>query len=209
MQSKALDAGANDFLSKNADKVILLARVRSMLKYRRAVEALQTAKHHLSQRVESQAEDLHHVNLVLKSRVAELEELQASSRKTNEQLDQLLASIPCILIGLDGANRITHWNAMAREKFHLTSDRAFGRALFECGIPWDESQVLEAINRCRRTGNSQRIARAELAWADGRKGVLDLNIAPIRDRSKRVTGVLIFGSDIGDGTEGEQHWKPT
>ena len=193
IQSTALDAGANDFLVKDADKVVLLARVRGMLKYRRALDALRSAQRQLAQRVETQAEDLAHVNRELNRRVEELEELQASARKTNEELDHLLAEIPSILIGIDADDRVTHWNWVARASFGVPMEKALGRPLLECGIDWDEAEVMAAVSACRSGRVAVRANRTRFKRISGEEGILGLNIAPIRRTGRAGTGVLIFG----------------
>jgi len=51
-QVQALDCGANDVLRKPLEKLLFLARIRSLLKYKRAVIALRSAHNELERRVQ-------------------------------------------------------------------------------------------------------------------------------------------------------------
>ncbi len=206
IQSKALDSGVNDFLSKTTNPQILLARVRTMLKYQRVLQALRVAQQRLTRRVESQAVNLHEVNLELKNRVQELERLQENAKRTNEQLDQLISAIPSILIGLDRDNRIVHWNAAAGERLGLDSASVLGRPLLECEIEWDRSVVIEAIMGCREKNQPVRVEQASFRRPSGDAGLLGLNISPLPDEHGQAGGILIFGADVTDRVNLEQQY---
>ena len=71
-QVKSLDAGANDFISKPANLAVTIARVRSLLKYRRAVAALKVVQEELEQRVQARTEELSRAVAELKKQIGDL-----------------------------------------------------------------------------------------------------------------------------------------
>lgn len=196
VQAEVLEAGANDFVSKMADARVLTARVRAMLKYQRALEALRDSQRNLTRRVERQAVDLTTVNRELRRRVTDLERLEEEARRSSERLDQLLGTIPSILICLDADNRVTHWNEVSTNCFGLQDQDVLGRPLVECGISWDTSAVLEAILECQESQARVRIDRLPFKRSTKEEGLLGLNISPMPDVRQGVSGVLIFGADI-------------
>jgi len=87
-QAEALECGANDFLSKPADSLILGARVRSLLKYRRAIQALQHHQAELETRIEERTRELVQANAELKREIQERQRAEQALRQSEEQLRQ-------------------------------------------------------------------------------------------------------------------------
>jgi len=87
-QVEALEAGANDFVTLPLDREMLRARVRSLLKYHRALTALLSAQNEMEQRVAARTAELSKTNRELHSEIAE-------RKRAEESLRQLLAHARC------------------------------------------------------------------------------------------------------------------
>lgn len=100
---KGLDAGAVDYLGKPVQKALLLARVRTHL-------TIQSFQRGLEARVRRRTRAL---------------------RRALQQIDDILVSMPSVVISLDGNGRVSHWNPRAEARTGISRDLAAGRPLEE------------------------------------------------------------------------------
>ncbi len=134
----------------------------------------------------------------VQERTADLAERSWELRAAHDEMALFLASIPSILIGLDGEGRITLWNSTASEIFDIPVPQAIGRSLGNCGIQW---LLAETPGKILDWLQSEELVRCDdLAYEkDGDARLLGLTIRPIRSSgSERRVGFLVTGADITD-----------
>lgn len=170
----AIQAGANDYLTKPFDVEELRVRLEvgvSLLEKR----DLEAAARELERRVEEGNTEL------------------ATAHANSERL---LASIPCMLVGLDEQRRVTKWNKTAEDVFSLSVSEVLGQAFTDLQICLDYDAVNNSIIECGRTRRPTRIEKLSFACPGQRHGVLDLTIAPVLcPRQGTPLGVLLLGED--------------
>jgi len=79
-QVRAFEVGANDFFAKPFNLPLLDARLRSLLKYRRAMSAVRRVQRELESRVQERTEELSKTNAELKKEIAERREAERALR---------------------------------------------------------------------------------------------------------------------------------
>jgi len=89
---RALEGGANDYISKPIDIRVLIARVRSHLDRRAAVIALDAAKHDLERTVQERTRELLQVNKSLSAEIAERQ--AAETRAIDSAQHDTLTGLP-------------------------------------------------------------------------------------------------------------------
>jgi PAS domain S-box-containing protein len=125
-------------------------------------------------------------------------------RRAHAQTEQLLFSIPSILIRVSPDGRITHWNAVAEATFGVTTADIIGQPLEGSAIGWHFEKVREAIARCRSTNQAVVLEDMPVWRADGPAGFVGLTIVPMRgDGEDDGHGVLIFGADVTERKRAE------
>jgi len=112
------------------------------------------------------------------------------------EAEQLLASLPTILIGLSQDLRITRWNLMAGKVFAHPDEDVCGKPLDAVKILWDWDRVRQGFERCRADKTSIRIDDLSFVRANGKEGVLGLAINPLLREGNSFFGFTIMGADI-------------
>jgi PAS domain S-box-containing protein len=120
----------------------------------------------------------------------------AEGPSARHEAEQLLDTLPFILIGLTPELRITRWNQMACQVFGGAAEGSCGRSWDETLIQWDWQRVREGLERCRAGGESVRIDDLVLVRAGGPERVLGLTIHPRRGNGDNFSGFTIIGADI-------------
>ena len=118
-------------------------------------------------------------------------------RHAHAQTQQLLFSIPSILIRVSHDGRVTHWNAVAEATFGVTTADIIGLPLERSAIGWESQRIREAIERCRAANQPVELEEMPFHRAGGEEGFLGITIVPMRgDGAEEGPGVLIFGADV-------------
>ncbi len=128
------------------------------------------------------------------SLIEERKRAEEALQKAHAQNDQLLWSIPSIIISLDRGNRITQWNLAAEKTLGIPATDILGRPFQECGIPWDQDRLLEAILECQSERQPKRLDDVLFKRPDGKDGFLGITITPLNGTGN--PGMLILGADI-------------
>ncbi|MBI4597060.1 MAG: response regulator [Candidatus Omnitrophica bacterium] len=121
---------------------------------------------------------------------------EADLLAAHTQTEQLLSAVPSILIRLSLDGRVTHWNAVAEEVFGIAEVTVSGRLLADAGIAWDAGQVLGGLSACQLADRPASLEHVALARPNGQERILQLTIVPIHDAAARLSGFLLFGTDV-------------
>jgi PAS domain S-box-containing protein len=165
--TEGIRAGANDYLSKPLDP--------NELRVRLDIASGLLEKSALERRIEEGVTEL------------------ATAHANNERL---IASMPCILIGLNEHGCVTKWNRNAETAFNLSTRDVLGRLLGDLSIHWEDLSIPEQVVRCVRTDATVRIENASFTLPDGVRRVLNLAVSPVLcPRQETSVGVLVLAED--------------
>lgn len=112
------------------------------------------------------------------------------------EAELLLAALPTILITLSQDLRITRWNLMAGKVFAHSAEDVCGQPLDTVTILWDWDRIRHGLERCRAEGVSVRLDDLSFVRANGKDGLLGLNINPLQRDGDVFLGFTIIGADI-------------
>ncbi|MFQ5706187.1 MAG: PAS domain S-box protein, partial [bacterium] len=110
--------------------------------------------------------------------------------------EQLLTSIPSILIGVGKDDRITRWNTAAEQTFGIKGSGVIGRPFLQCGIDWDWCEVLHRISMYRKCKQLTRLDDIRYSRPDGKEGFLNIHINPVVGDSLKQAGFLLLATEI-------------
>ncbi|HEY1405556.1 MAG TPA: PAS domain-containing protein, partial [Spirochaetota bacterium] len=116
----------------------------------------------------------------------------------SRQIEELLSSIVSVLIGVSIDDYVTHWNKAAEEMFGVPEQDVIGKRFPLCPVEWDWRRIYEGIANSILTNKVIKLRGLKFKSRDGKEGFLDTTINPILDKSKKVTGYIIFGEDATD-----------
>lgn len=186
---------------------------------RQEEESLKRANDELEMRVESRTAELKEANAHLQDEITErtkaererealvnhlmtanqsLEALTEEVQQSHREIEQLVAEIPSILIGVEADDRISQWNAKAEGALALSRVDMLGRTLADSALPWDTAAVLEGVRRCRKLQRAIELDNLHFTRADETNGFMRLTVSPIQRGPTDGLGVLILGQDITD-----------
>jgi PAS domain S-box-containing protein len=118
--------------------------------------------------------------------------------------EQLLSAITSILICVDSAGFITHWNKVAEQTFGISRRETVGKLFSECGIQWTAPDVLSLITSCLSKNTPGSLDDIGFKYPDGRDGLLGITVIPVREREKEGVGFVLFGADITEKKQAEE-----
>jgi PAS domain S-box-containing protein len=186
---------------------------------RQEEESLKQANDALEIRVEARTSELQEANAHLQDEIAErtkaererealvthlmtanqsLKALTKEVQQSHREIEQLIAEIPSILIGIEADDRISQWNAKTEDALALSRTDVLGSTLSSHDMPWDTKTVLEGVRRCRELQRAIELDNVKFTRADQKNGFLRLTVSPFQLSSANDLGVLILGQDITD-----------
>jgi PAS domain S-box-containing protein len=143
------------------------------------------------------AEDFNRLSAALAKSYKKAENQEKQLRRTQNYLDNLINSMPSILVGIGPDGRITHWNTEAARFTGLDTEAARGEMFPEI-FPMLADEM-KKINKAIQTGQIQRDERVVLK-TDGKNRYADITVYPLKDpdglKSEGLEGAVIRVDDV-------------
>jgi PAS domain S-box-containing protein len=115
-----------------------------------------------------------------------------------KEIDQLVSSLPTILIGLSKDDRIVLWNSKAQDVFGKNQAAVMGLPLQQCGVDWEWNKITDGILESRAAGRPTRMDNIRFKRGDGEERYLGLTINYIAGAHDCIMRSTIIGADITD-----------
>ena len=116
----------------------------------------------------------------------------------NSEINQLISSLPTILIGLSKDNRIVLWNSNAEKSFGKTQSDVKGRPLEQCGVAWEWDKIAGGVAESRTASEPVRVDDIRFQRLDGEERYLGMTINHVKGNADSILGSTIIGADITD-----------
>ena len=124
-------------------------------------------------------------------------------RTAHAQTQQLLASLPSILIGVTRDGIITQWNGVAEATFGISAQAALNRPLAAAGVRWHHEKILTALAAQGAHEPATRLDEIPYTRPDGSEGLLGITVVRLRSGPGREEGFLLCGADITERQQAE------
>ncbi|MBF0286625.1 MAG: PAS domain S-box protein [SAR324 cluster bacterium] len=100
----------------------------------------------------------------LQKKLTEIEAQNTELRQTKNFLDNIINSMPSILIGIDQIRKVTHWNQAAEHSTGLSTDQAIGKVLENVFPPLEEH--MESIHQILQQGETLKLEHVTIHQKD-------------------------------------------
>jgi PAS domain S-box-containing protein len=114
------------------------------------------------------------------------------------EVNQLISSLPTILIGLSKTNTIVLWNSKAESILGKQKSEVIGKPLQHCGIDWDWDKIARGLSESQGASQPTRIEDIRFQRSDGEERYLGMTINHLDENSHGILGSTILGADITD-----------
>ncbi|MFQ3610776.1 MAG: diguanylate cyclase [Fimbriimonadales bacterium] len=193
---EALDAGADDFLSKPPDPAELCA-------------CLKTA-----QRILKAEQRLYDQNIQLREMYEELQnqnEMLLAAQKlvehANRRFAELFEHVPVACFTFDGEGILHEWNQAAEQLYGYTKSEVLFTSMFEKVFRGDVgSRVLEVVQHVMRGSSLTGVESADVD-AEGNMHYVLRSAIPLRNPSGEVVGGIMSVVDVTYRVEAERQLK--
>lgn len=118
--------------------------------------------------------------------------------EVQQEVEQLISSLPTMIIGLSRENNIALWNAEAEDILGIGAENVMGLHISRCGIDWDWDKILDGIIHSRYHNVPTRVDDIQFLRPDGEKRYLGITVNPLNGEHKGILGLTIIGADITD-----------
>jgi PAS domain S-box-containing protein len=135
---------------------------------------------------------------MLKHETGKREKTEASIGKAQKEINQLISSLPTILIGLSQENKIVLWNSIAEKVFDRVEADVMGRPLNQCGVDWDWDKIASGIAKSQIASQPIRVDDIRFQKPDGEERYLGMTINYLAGDNESILGTSIIGADITD-----------
>ncbi len=136
------------------------------------------------------------------------EKLEQNTRETKmtamhtgevqHEIEQLISSLPTIIIGLSRDNNIVLWNAKAEDVLGTGTEAVMGLHISQCGLDWDWDKILDGIIHSRYHNSPTRVDDIKFRRPDGEERYLGITVNPLNGDDNSILGMTIIGADITD-----------
>ena len=121
-----------------------------------------------------------------------------STAEVQKAIEDLISSLPTIIIGLSQDNNIVLWNAKAEDVLGFGADEVMGEHVSQCGIEWDWDKIADGILQSRYNNRPMRVDDVGFRGPEGDERFLGLTVNPLNGDDKSILGLTIIGADITD-----------
>ncbi len=121
-----------------------------------------------------------------------------ATSEVENAIEDLISSLPTIIIGLSQDNNIILWNAKAEEVLGLNANEVMGMHVSQCGIGWDWDKIADGILQSRFNNRPMRVDDVGFRGPEGDERFLGLTVNPLNGDNKSILGLTIIGADITD-----------
>ncbi|MCE5335307.1 MAG: response regulator [Desulfobacteraceae bacterium] len=187
-----VEAGAVDFLVKPVRKSELMARIGRVCRERSSLRGAHDA-YTMAQRLLAEGRE---TNRSLLSEIAERRNTEQIMHRMMREMESLVSSIPLILIELSMEGDIRRWNSVAERVFAISAVDMVGKTINDCMIPWEVQKIDETVCYCSAEYLAVKLNGVRFTRTNGKEGLLDLTVSPIREDFAVCSGIIILGTDV-------------
>ena len=162
---KALELGANDYVTRPIDYSVLSARINTLITYKRNQDSIRESQTVLETRIAERTTELVQANRALKVEVSERKQAEEQARLSQDRYRLLYNDTPSMFFTLDANGRISSANQFGAKYLGYPVDSIVGKRVADLHQQQDRTLVQQQIESC--LNEPQRVHRWEACMLHG------------------------------------------
>lgn len=154
---RALEIGANDYVTRPIDYAVLVARINTLITYKINQDSFQESHNALKSRIAERTSELLRANQALKVEVSEKLNVQEQFRLSEDRYRVLYNDTPSMFFTLDGDGKILSVNQFGADYLGYDVQSLFGKNIIALHPAFDHAFVSSRIhNAMKQPGDIHR-----------------------------------------------------
>ena len=145
---KALELGANDYVTRPIDYSVLTARINTLITYKKSQESLRQSQAALENRIAQRTSELVQVNRALRVEATEREQAEEQARQSQDRYRHLYNDTPSMFFTLDVEGTILSANQFGADYLGYPVTNLVGELVFDLHRDSDHSLLSRKIQDC-------------------------------------------------------------
>ncbi len=152
---------------------------------------LSSAFNQMSSEIGRKSIELEDVNRHLRSSIVDLRTKETDLSKTKNYLNNIINSMPSILVGVDQEGKVTEWNVEAERATGISAENAKGKSLNDV-----YPGLIARLEEVYKTMTEKKPYKAEklMSWVDGETRYSDIMVYPLVTNG--VEGAVLRIDDV-------------
>lgn len=117
-------------------------------------------------------------------------------RRSRDETELLLASLPALVVGVDIRGHIVRWNRAAEQVFGILSQEVVGKRFFDAPIRWDWNALRQASIDCFVHHEAVHLSNIPFQKKNGKQGFLELILTSTTNQNDQADlNFVLLGLD--------------
>lgn len=193
---KALESGANDYVTRPFDYTILTTRINSLIAYKQTQDSIREAHSELESRIAERTNELVRANRALQAEVSERKQAEERVRISQKRFQSLYNDTPSMFFSLGSDGRIVSANQFGADCLGHTVDSIVGQRITDLHLDDDQALVLGKINDCLNEPHTVHRWDACMVHSDGSRIWVRTAARVMSDDIENSHSVLMVCEDV-------------
>lgn len=145
---KALESGANDYVTRPFDYTILTTRINALVSYKQTQDSIREAHSKLESRIAERTNELVRANRALQTEVSERKQAEEQVRLSHKRFRTLYNDTPSMFFSLGSDGLIVSANQFGADYLGHTVEDMVGKRIADLHLEEDRALILRKIKDC-------------------------------------------------------------
>jgi diguanylate cyclase (GGDEF)-like protein/PAS domain S-box-containing protein len=193
---RALELGANDYVTRPIDYSVLVARINTLISYKKTQDSLRQSQTALESRIAERTDELVQANRALKVESSEREQAEKQVRLSEDRYRLLYNDTPSMFFTLDTYGKILSANQFGADYLGFPVEELVGKRIVDLHEEQDRVQIVRKIQDC--LSEAHRVHRWEtcMLHSDGSKVWVRTAARVMSGEAEPANSILLVCEDI-------------
>jgi len=145
---RALELGANDYVTRPIDYSVLVARINTLISYKKTQDSIRQSQTVLESRIAERTDELVQVNRALKVEATERQQAEKQVRLSEDRYRLLYNDTPSMFFTLDSYGKILSANQFGADYLGFPVEQLVGKRIVDLHEEQERVQIVKKIQDC-------------------------------------------------------------